>query len=312
MQTEYLKTLQVTAQVGSFSRAASELCVTQSAISQRIKSLEDHYGCLLLDRSGPTPVLTEAGKIVARRGEQILKIEAKLLNDLKHQSGKSRLAICCTPTFGVAFLPQVIEQFMLRQVDNIDLKFMFHSLDQAIKELLGNEFDLAVIEHCEQLEIPGFHALELPRDDLVFISAPSLELPVNEVDLNSLFAQCLIARKIGCTSRKLLEVNLAREGYNIDDFHRTIILDDLRLTMETVISGGGIAFISRSLAAKEIAAGLLREHLVPGFIHVRQRTAVINRKRMQDPPIAQFLECIVATFQSLEQCVSPCQPADEA
>lgn len=306
MQTEYLKTLQVTAQVGSFSRAASELCVTQSAISQRIKSLEDHYGCLLLDRSGPTPVLTEAGRIVARRGDQILKIEAKLLNDLKHQSGKSRLAICCTPTFGVAFLPQVIEQFMLRQADNIDLKFMFHSLDQAIKELLENEFDLAVIEHCEQLEIPGFHALELPKDELVFISAPSLQLPESDVDLKELFAQCLIARKIGCTSRKLLEMNLAKEGFKIEDFHRTIILDDLRLTLETVTGGGGVAFISRSLAAKEIAAGLLRAHQVPGFIHIRQRTAVINKKRMQDPAISKFVECIVATFQSSGQTLTAC------
>ena len=297
MQTEYLKTLQVIAQVGSFSRAATELCVTQSAISQRIKFLEDHYGCQLLDRSGPVPTLTEAGRIVVRRAEQILKIEAKLLNDLKHQGGKSRLAICCTPTFGVAFLPRVIEQFMLHHADNIDLKFMFHSLDRAIKELLENEFDLAVIEHCEPLEIPGFQALELPNDELIFISSPALGLAESEIESKDLFGQCLVARKMGCTSRKLLEFNLAQEGHKIEDFSRTIILDDLRLTLETVISGGGIAFISRSMAAKQLAAGLLREHRVLGFTHVRQRTAVINKERLHDSAIKEFINCIVATFQ---------------
>ena len=297
MQTEYLKTLQITARVGSFSRAANELCVTQSAISQRVKSLEDHYGFQLLDRSGPTPVLTEAGRIVVRRAEQIFKIEAKILAELKQQGGKSRLAICCTPTFGVVFLPKVIEQFMLRQADNIDLKFMFHSIDWAIKALLENEFDLAVIEHCEQLKIPGFCTIELPKDELVFISSPTLNLPESEVDIQCLFKQCLIARKIGCTSRKLLENNLARDGHTIEDFERTIILDDLRLTLETVISGGGIAYISRSLAARQIAAGLLREHRIPDFIPFRLRTAVINNERIQDPAIVEFMNCIVATFQ---------------
>lgn len=296
MRTEYLKTLQVIAQVGSFSRAATELFVTQSAISQRIKYLEEHYDCQLLDRSGPAPILTAAGRIVARRAEQILKIEAKLINDLKYQGGKSRLSICCTPTFGVAYLPQVIEQFMLKHADNIDLKFMFHSIDRAIKELLENEFDLAVIEHCEQLEIPGFHAMGLPHDELIFISSPALNLPEPEVDIQLLFRQCLIARKIGCTSRKLLELNLAQEGHKVEDFSRSIILDDLRLTLETVISGGGIAFISRSMAAKQLAAGLLREHRVSGFIHVRQRTVVINRERMNDPAIKEFIGCIVDTF----------------
>lgn len=296
MKTEYLKTLQVISRVGSFSRAATELYVTQSAISQRIKFLEDHYDCQLLDRSGPALVLTEAGRIVSRRGEQILKIEAKLIEDLKNQGRKSRLSICSTPTFGVAYLPQVIEQCMLHHTDKIDLKFMFHSIDQAIKKLLDNEFDLAVIEHCEQLEVPGFHTVELPEDELIFISSPDLDLPEPEVDIQSLFNQCLIARKPGCSSRMLLERNLAKEGHKIEDFRRSIVMDDLRLTLESVVNGSAIAYISRSMAVKHLAAGLLRQHYVPGFIHVRQRTAVINKERMHDPIIKEFISCIVATF----------------
>lgn len=304
MKTEYLKTLQVISRVGSFSRAATELFVTQSAISQRIKFLEGHYDCQLLDRSSPTLVLTEAGRIVARRAEQMLKIEAKLIDDLKRLGGKARLSICCTPTFGVAYLPQVIEQCMRHHADKMDLKFMFHSIDQAINKLLDNEFDLAVIEHCEQLEVPGFHTVELPDDDLIFISSPDLNLPEPEVDIQSLFSQCLIARKKGCSSRMLLERNLAQLGYKIEDFSRSIVMDDLRLTLESVVSGGAIAFISRSMAVKYLAAGILREHRVPGFTHVRQRTAVINRERMDDPVIKEFISCVVATFE-FQQAMCP-------
>lgn len=297
MRTEYLKTLLVIYHVGSFSRAATELFVTQSAVSQRIKSLEEHYNCQLVDRSGPTLVLTEAGIIVARSAEQMLNIEAKLINEMKQQRGKSRLSICCTPTFGVAYLPRVIEQCKLHHADNIDLKFMFHSIDQTIKGLLENEFDLAVVEHCEQLEIPGFHTVELPMDELIFISSPLLNLPEPEIDIQQLLSQCLIAQKRGCASRMLLEQNLAQKGHKIEEFSRSIVLDDLRLILETVTSGGVIAFISRSLAEKQLAEGLLREHRVPGFIHVRRRTAIINKGRMDDPAVKEFIRCVAATFE---------------
>ena len=296
MQTEYLKTLTVLGQVGSFSRAASELCVTQSAISQRIKFLEEHYGRQLVDRSGKVLLLTDSGRIVVRWAEQILLMEAKLLNELEQHGGKSRLAICCTPTFGVAFLPQVIERFMLRESDNIDLKFMCLSYDRALKELLENEFDLAVIEHCDELDLPGFESVALPRDELVFVSGVDLGLPEGELEIGTLFRQCLIARKLGCTSRRLLELNLAKHGCDIKDFKRLVILDDLRLAVETVAGGGGVAFVSRALVEKELKAGLLREHHVRGFVHLRWRTAIIRSQGMNDTVISGFIDCLQSMF----------------
>ncbi|QWV99593.1 LysR family transcriptional regulator [Geomonas nitrogeniifigens] len=296
MQTEYLKTLVVLGQVGSFSKAANDLSITQSAVSQRIKYLEDHYGCQLVDRSGKLLLLTDAGRLVVQRAEQILLLEAQLANDLKLRGEKTRLSICCTPTFGVGFLPQVMEKFMSRKADNVDLRFMFHSLDRAVKELQENEFDLAVIEHCEAMEVSGFDIVELPSDQLVFVSAPSLGLPPGEVDLERLFQFCLIARKPDCTSRRLLDLNLSRCGRTVEDFKAVVVVDDLRLALETVLAGGGISFVSRSIAARELDAGQLLEHVVPGFEQSRRRSVVVKSERRQDPAVVEFLDCIDAGF----------------
>lgn len=302
MQTEYLKTLLVLGQVGSFSKAATDLSITQSAVSQRIKYLEDHYGCQLVDRSGKLLLLTDAGKVVVHRAEQILLLEAQLANDLKLRGEKSRLSICCTPTFGVAFLPQVMERFMLRKADNVDLRFMFHSLDRAVKELQENEFDLAVIEHCEPIDVPGCDTVKLPSDELVFISAPSLGLPSEEVAIDQLFQHCLIARKPDCTSRRLLDLNLSRHGHKVDNFKAVIVVDDLRLALETVLSGGGVSFVSRSIAHKELDAGQLREHRVPGFEQSRLRSVVVKRGRRQDPAVLEFMECIETGLPLVHAC----------
>jgi len=53
MELVYLRTFVQSLEAGSFSKAADALCVTQSAVSRRIKFLEDQYGYPLLDRSGP-------------------------------------------------------------------------------------------------------------------------------------------------------------------------------------------------------------------------------------------------------------------
>ncbi|WP_224956887.1 LysR family transcriptional regulator [Geomonas subterranea] len=302
MQTEYLKTLVVLGQVGSFSKAATDLSITQSAVSQRIKYLEEHYGCQLVDRSGKLLLLTEAGTLVVQRAGQILLLEAQLANDLKHRGEKSRLSICCTPTFGVGFLPHVLEKFMARKADNVDLRFMFHSLDRAVKALQENEFDLAVIEHCEAMDVPGFEIVELPGDQLIFVSAPSLGLPSGVVDLERLFQYCLIARKPDCTSRRLLNMNLSRYDRGIDDFKAVVVVDDLRLALETVHSGGGIAFVSRSIAARELESGELLQHVVAGFEHSRRRSVVVKSERRHDPAVVEFLGCIDAGFPLRDSC----------
>lgn len=296
METVYLKTLVVAARAGSFSKAATQLCITQSAVSQRVKFLEDRYGYQLLDRTGPVLTPTEVGRLVLEKAERILLIEKELEERLKQVGGKSRLSLCCTPTFGIVYLPQVLNGFILHNADIVDLKFMLFSPEQAIKGLHDNEFDIGVIERCEDLELAEFQTFELPRDELVFISSPSLNLPYPGIDLDEILKQRLIARKEGCSSRRLLTLNLAAMGRNISEFKSMIIYDDLRLTIDTVVEGSGVAFVSRSLVSKHLTEGTLREHAVTGFCNSRLRTIAINKNRHMERILQNFIECIYVPF----------------
>lgn len=296
METVYLKTLVVAARTGSFSKASTQLCITQSAVSQRVKFLEDRYGYQLLDRSGPLLVPTDVGKIVLEKAERILLIEKELDERLKQVGGKMRLSLCCTPTFGIVYLHQVLNSFILNNADAVDLKFMLFSPEQAVKGLHDNEFDIGVIEHCEDLELAEFQTFELPKDELIFISSPDLNLPSPEIDLETLMKHRLIARKEGCSSRRLLTLNLAAMGRSVSEFRSMTIYDDLRLTIDTVIEGGGVAFVSKSLVARYLEEGTLREHMVNGFCHSRLRTIVINKNRHMERALQNFIECIHIPF----------------
>ncbi|HEY6872591.1 MAG TPA: LysR family transcriptional regulator [Geobacteraceae bacterium] len=296
METVYLKTLVVAARTGSFSKAAAQLCITQSAVSQRVKFLEDRYGYQLLDRSGPLLIPTDIGAIVLEKAERILLIEKELDERLKHVGGKIRLSLCCTPTFGIAYLPQVLNSFIAHNADVVDLKFMLYSPEQAIKGLHDNECDLGIIEHCENLELAEFQTFELPRDELIFISSPNLNLLTTEIDLATLMQQRFIARKEGCSSRRLLTRNLAAMGRNLSDFRSMIIYDDLRLTIDTVLEGSGIAYVSKSLVSKHLDEGTLCAHHVNGFCSSRLRTLALNKNSHVERTLQNFIDCVYMPF----------------
>jgi DNA-binding transcriptional LysR family regulator len=306
METRYLKTLVVAVESGSFSKAADILHLTQSAVSQRVKFLEERYGHQLLDRSGQSLVPTEVGQVVLEKARSVLEKENELLEGLKRFDGEKRLSLCCTPTFGTAYLPKILNEFIQHHTDVEDLKFIFHQPEPALHRLAKGEFDLAVIEHCEGVDLAAFATYALPRDELVFISSAKLDLqPV--LELESLLGYRLYARKDGCSSKQLLKQNMAALEKNLTDFAGVVTSDDLRWTVDNVVNGNGISFLSRCLVEKELAEGTLTASFVGGFNHQRCRTVAFLPNRTSELAVRNFLDCLFGAFdQEVERLQSTC------
>jgi LysR family transcriptional regulator, transcriptional activator of the cysJI operon len=296
MDTRYLKTLVATAETGSFSKAAELLYLTQSAVSQRIKILEERFGHQLLDRSGSVLVPTEAGKLVLEKARDFLVMELGMLEELKRLNTEKRLSFCCTPTFGMAYLPGVLNDFMLQHADLVNLNFVFQQPEMALRGLKEKSFDLVIIEHCDNLDLSSFHTHPLPTDELIFIGAPALQLPASPVDLELLLRHRLYARRDGCSSKLLLRNNLAALNRKLESFSSIVVSDDLHFNIQRVQVGGGISFISRSLVNIQLDSGLLCAHHVKGFNHFRHRTAVLHKNLASDPVLQSFLKCVDAVF----------------
>jgi len=295
METQYLKTLVVAAETGSFSRTATTLNVTQSAVSQRVKALEERYGHQLLDRSGPVMRLTDVGRFVVERAKVILEKEQQMVDELKNFNQKKRLSLCCTPTFGLSHLPGILNDFMLQHADVTDIKFMFQTTEEAVQGLHDNEFDIAIIEHCDDFDLSPFKTVELPRDELVFISSPDLGIAATDqpIPLDLLLPFRLYTRQAGCSGNSLLIMNLREAGRDIEEFQSVLVSDDLRLIIESVRNGGGVSFISRSLVSGLLQDGLLREHRVEGFRHHRSCTVVLPNRRRSSDYIGSLLDSFV-------------------
>lgn len=301
MQTRYLKTLVTACELGSFSRAAEQLNITQSAVSQRIKALEDHFGQQLLDRNNAGLELTPAGQVVLARAREILDRERDLLDCLRVAQSQKRLALCCTPTFGMVYLARVLNEFIRRHADLADLKFHFMQPAEALRGLRSEEFDVAVIEHCLDQDFGDFDRFVLPDDELLFVAAPALGLKVRDgfVALDDLAGQRFFGRRDGCSSKEMLRSNLKQLGRDFAAFGSMVVSDDLRFTLQTVLDGGGIAYVSRALVADHLASGALLGLRVKGFGHRRGRSVVLFGRRQDDLLLGSLLECLFEVVSPL-------------
>lgn len=296
MESVYLKTLVEVVKAGSLSRAADTLCVTQPAVSRRIRFLEEQYGCPLLDRSGPRLRPTEAGMLVYRKAEALLDVEADLVAGLRALGGKTRISFSSSPAFGIAHLPAILREFMLVCGDTAELSFVLQTPQQVMDGIEAGIFDLAVVEMCECFDLSAYRSFPLPEHEMVFVSAPRLGIPSPETTVDALLDTPLFTRKEGCCSRTLLENNLKRIGRDLREFRQIIVLDDLHMVVDSVLRGDGASFLSRDILAGHLAAGRLQAHHVPGFQHMRNRALVLARPDGLDGSLGRFVATLLDHF----------------
>ncbi|MEN8166891.1 MAG: LysR family transcriptional regulator [Pseudomonadota bacterium] len=171
MELSSLRAFVQVARDRSFSQAAEALFITQPAVSKRIASLEADLGAPLFDRMGRQVFLTEAGRHLLPRAEQILDGVTDIQRELSNLSGEvsGPLAMGTSHHIGLHRLPSILRRYTDRypQVD-LDIRFMSsEKVSQAVEQ---GELELGVITLPLQ---PSNHLRLQPvwRDPLLFVVA---------------------------------------------------------------------------------------------------------------------------------------------
>ena len=294
METRYLNTLIAAVEAGTFSKASELLHITQSAVSQRIKFLEEHFGQQLLDRTGPRLVLTAAGQLVFNKAKDILEKERELLSCLQDSAARKHLSLSCTPTFGMAYLPKVLSHFLKRHSDLSDLKFVFLQPEEALRGLRREDFDLAVIEHSLDLDFSEFNRFSMPDDEMLVVTSAASPIPNDDgvIQISALKEKRLYARRDGCSSKELMRCNLRAQGLDFNDFSSVVISDDLRFTIQSVLAGEGVAYVSKALVSSYLESEQMIGLHVDGFERRRGRSVVILPRKGEDALVKELLEVI--------------------
>ena len=145
-----LRAFEAVARRLSFSEAAEELFVTQSAVSRQIKGLEDELGAPLFVRGTRHVELTQSGQILLRAVEASLpRIDASV-RQIRQTRSRKRVSVTTFASFGSLWLLPRIEAF---QRDNPDIDIRVSAAD-AIADLDDPELDLA-LRYCSPAQAPA-------------------------------------------------------------------------------------------------------------------------------------------------------------
>jgi DNA-binding transcriptional LysR family regulator len=264
MENFRLKVFRVVARHMNFTRAAEELLLTQPAVTQQIKALEDEYGVPLFDRSGGRIALTAAGAALLPYAEQLKALADEAFEAVGSSAGSHAggLALGASQTIGQYLLPTFVAGF-LREYPRVGVTAVSGNTDEMLEAVAGHRIQLALIEG------PGLrkdlHIEPFMEDQMVLVVPAGHEWCGQEIDAQELRQAPLLMREFGSGSRRVVENALAKIGVKKKDVRTVMELDSTEGLLSAVEAGLGATFVSRWAVRNQLALHTLGIAQVKGL-----------------------------------------------
>lgn len=249
MSPDQIRTFLAVSRHLNHTRAAAELNLSQSAVWRQVRHLEQDLGVRLVEQLGKALHLTDAGRTLAREGEQLLgppRADQGVRADARQGAARAvRIGASTTP--GYYLLPRVLGR-LHRDHPEIELRYEIENSSRIEQQLLRNELDLGFVGG--PVQCPELDTEELANDHVVCFAATSHPLArAARIRPDKLVQETCVMREQGSATRQLFESWLLGAGCRLE---RSLIVASPQAAMSLVAAGMGFSFIS-SLALRERA-----------------------------------------------------------
>lgn len=271
-----LETFVAVCETKSFTRAAEMLNLTQPAVSQHVKRLEEDLNATLFLRKKGELVLSREGEIVLLYAKRMAALSDKMRTKVKNaQSNLNRLRIGITHTQESGFLMEVLSKIAIGD-DNLQITFITDNIRNLYDMLENFEIDIAVIEG--KPTNPSFNFVVVNTDSLMcMVSANSPVAKRSSITLAELKKQHLILRLPESSTRIKFETALDSIGENIDNFDVTIEVDSIATIRDLVKKDFGVSVLARYSCLNELRKGTLVALPIENLSMVRETTIVYHK-----------------------------------
>ncbi|WOZ79378.1 transcriptional regulator GcvA [Kosakonia sacchari] len=248
--TATLRAFEVATRHTTFTAAAEELCITQSAVSHQLKNLEEIWGLPLFQR-GKTLSLTPAGAALAPLVREFFSKLETTLADLREQKGRVRLRVNATYSFALKWLlPRLPGLARLHP----EILVTLESTDQAIN-FASTDADVAI--RFGHGNYPALHTEFMFREQLFPVASPALLQRFGTPDEPAELLRYPLLTRDGADLVPKWDAWFKQVGVNTDVLHENVRFADTNMTIEAALLGQGIALARSGHVEKEIADGSL-------------------------------------------------------
>src|SRR3954469_4131374 len=270
MDTRQLAAFCMVVERRSFSQAAERMGVTQPAVSQQIRALEERVGHKLIDRSGRRVEPTEAGERLYRSAQRLLAAEQQLLEELETGDDTTlhgRLELGASTGPGGTVVPQILCDFAEHATD-VSIALSIFDTQTVVEMVAERELELGIVGAARKHRSVVFEPML--RDEVVLVCPPSHPFAGRSITLDELRREPLILMQEGAGVRLVIEDELRRRGVKLRDLPVRLELGLQESVRVAVLEGRGATFISRDAVKADIAEGRMALARVEGMEPARE------------------------------------------
>lgn len=242
----------------SFTTAAKQCFITQSAVSHSIKTLEKQLDFPLIERMGKKIILTPYGEVFLHHAKRVIKeLETGIskLTTLK-QWGYSSIHIGVPDSICQLILPTVLKEFS-KEHPKCEISISIGDTAEILQQIRSGEMDLGVGLHVMPQD-PKLVFTPLIEDNLCFITPKNHSWnEQNAIDRKNLSDVKLITYCEKSETRRLIKRHF---NEHLIQYQHPLALGNMEAIKEITKLGMGVGIVPRWVAKKEIAEGSLIAH----------------------------------------------------
>lgn len=251
MLNQRLETLLCVYETLNFTKASETLNLTQPAVSQHIKALENEFKCKIFIRGEKSLKVTPEGEIVvkyAKRIQNLCNAIPSALRDYRNNARHIRIGVTQTAELGQ--LSTMLAKYCLEN-DGIHITLISDTINNLYIKLKNYEVDMIIVEGKKQDN--NFNSILLDTDCLIL--AVSTDNPLSQksvVTMDELKKEKLILRLPESGTRALFEAHLKSVNESLDSFDVILEVDHIATIKELVHQNFGVSVLAKSVCYNDV------------------------------------------------------------
>jgi len=267
-----LRVFRAVAEELSFRKAAEVLHLSQPAVSQHVRALEEEAGVQLFDRArgaghGSQISLTEAGRVLLKYASAAAEtmMEARRALSALNDETVGDLRLGASTTVAQYLLPRILGAF-LKQYPQVKLSLVSGNTEKIVEAVAEKKISLGIIEGpAMRREVK---TERMAQDEMVLIASPNHEWALRKgaaIERKELAKGPLLLRERGSGSRRVVERALKKLGLPQRSLQVAMELDSTEAIISGVEAELGVGFVSLWALGKALRLGTVKVVAVKGL-----------------------------------------------
>lgn len=237
-------------ETGNFTKAAKRLSLTQPAVSNHIRALEEELGVKLFIRSKNKIQITREGELVVKYAKRMVSLTQNLREELINQKRQiSALSVGITHTAESNASVEALANYAAIH-KNVTIKMITETMDNLCTMLKNYQIDVAIIEG--HIRDPSLKCLVLDTDCLVLATSPTHPLAnKTSVTIDQIKNENMILRSSSSSTWNMFVSSLESKNMHIEEFNIMMEIDNIATIKDLVRRNFGVSILAKSACIDE-------------------------------------------------------------